>query len=199
MQKQQFMQCIIFTRQRECEAVLLIHAKNALNSINRKAMLHNISILCPIISNYITNRYIFNSRLFMIGSREITSKEGTTQGDPTSTDTYALGITPLIQVLHEFAIINEHKSNEVAFADDLAAAGKINEIKIFWDVNEKIGLKYGYFLKASKSYLIVKNQHVAVASIIFNETDVKITTEGLRYLGAVIGSKELKADTLKLY
>ena len=91
----------------------------------------------------------------MIGSREITSKEGTTQGDPTSTDAYALGITPLIQVLHEFAIINEHKSNEVAFADDLAAAGKINEIKIFWDVIEKIGLKYGYFLKASKSYLIV--------------------------------------------
>ena len=53
-------------------------------------------------------------------------------------------------------MITEHNSKEVAFADDLAVAGKINEIKIFWDVIEKIGPKYGYFPKDSKSYLTVK-------------------------------------------
>ena len=31
----------------ECDAVILVHASNAFNSINRKAMLHNIGILCP--------------------------------------------------------------------------------------------------------------------------------------------------------
>ena len=31
------------------EAVLLIDAENAFNEINWKAMLHNISVLCPII------------------------------------------------------------------------------------------------------------------------------------------------------
>ena len=51
----------------ECEAVLLIDAENAFNLINRKSMLHNISIIRPITSNYITNNYTFNSHLFIIG------------------------------------------------------------------------------------------------------------------------------------
>ena len=49
------------------EAVLLIDSENAFNLINRKSMLHNISIIHPIISNYITNSYTFNSHLFIIG------------------------------------------------------------------------------------------------------------------------------------
>ena len=108
------------------------------NLINRKAMLHNISIICPIISNYITNSYTFNSRLFIIGGKETRLKEGTTQGDPTSAGAYALGITPLIQFLHEFIIIKEHNNKEVAFPDNLPIAGKINEIKSFWGVSFKI-------------------------------------------------------------
>ena len=91
----------------ECEAVLLIDVENAFNSINRKAMLHNISIICPIISNYITNSYTFNSRLFITEGKEIKSKEGTTQGDPTSTGAHALGITPLFQFLHELIYNNQ--------------------------------------------------------------------------------------------
>ena len=67
--------------------------------------------------------------MFIIGGKEITSKEGTTQGDPTSTGAYALGITLLIEFLHEFIIIKEHNSKEVTFADDLAVGGKTNEIK----------------------------------------------------------------------
>ena len=89
----------------ECEAVLLIDTENVFYSINRKAMLNNILMVCPIISNYITNSYTFNSRLFIIGGKEIRSKEGTTQGDPTSMGSYALNITPIIQFLHAFIII----------------------------------------------------------------------------------------------
>ena len=32
-------------------------AVNAFNAINRKAMLHNISVICPFISTYISNCY----------------------------------------------------------------------------------------------------------------------------------------------
>ena len=59
----------IFNNQ-ETEAVLLIDAENAFNLINRKVMLHNISITCPIISKYIINCYSTTARLFVIGGKE---------------------------------------------------------------------------------------------------------------------------------
>ena len=34
----------------ETEAVLLVDANNAFNSLNRKAALHNISIICPSLA-----------------------------------------------------------------------------------------------------------------------------------------------------
>ena len=33
----------------DTDAVLFIDAENALNSIDRKAMLHNLKFICPII------------------------------------------------------------------------------------------------------------------------------------------------------
>ena len=60
------------------EAVLLIDAENAFSTTNRKAMLHNISVICPIISAYISNCYNTTARFFIIGGTKILSKEGTT-------------------------------------------------------------------------------------------------------------------------
>ena len=94
------------------EAVLLVDADNAFNSINRKAMLHNISITCPLITTFIANCYMKPARLFVVGNHEIKSREGTTQGDPTAMGASALGITPLIYFLSEFIFINEHTSKE---------------------------------------------------------------------------------------
>ena len=37
----------------ETEAILMINAENAFNSINRKVLLHNIEYLCPVIATYI--------------------------------------------------------------------------------------------------------------------------------------------------
>ena len=111
------------------EAVLQVNAEKAFNSINRNVMLHNISVICPTISTYVSNRYQSAARLFAIGGKEILSKEGTTQGDPKSMGTYALGVTPLLHFLHEFILINEHRSKEVAFADELTIAGNTKEIK----------------------------------------------------------------------
>ena len=46
------------------EAVLLIDAKNAFNSINRKVLPQHLNFICPVITKYITNCYITSARLF---------------------------------------------------------------------------------------------------------------------------------------
>ena len=66
------------------DAVLFVDASNAFNSLNREAMLHNIQYLCPAMSTYLRNCYSTPSRLFVAGGEEISSAEGTTQGDPSS-------------------------------------------------------------------------------------------------------------------
>ena len=77
----------------EMDGILLIDATNALNSLNRATALHNIPILCPIISVFAMNTYRFPARLFITGGKEILSAEGTTQGDPLSMGVYALSTT----------------------------------------------------------------------------------------------------------
>ena len=81
---------------------------------------------------------------------------------------------------------------EVAFADDFCVSGKVSEIKEYWDMLSSIGPKYGYFPKASKSHLILKQQHLTNAKELFVDTEVQITTESQRHLGAIIGSVEYK-------
>ena len=116
-------------QQDETKAVLLVDAENALNSINRKAMLHNISITCPILSTLVSDCCLVPARVFILGNKEIKSKEGTTQFDSTAMVVYALGVTPLIHFLHEYVSMNNHKRKEVAFADDFTIAGKIEGIR----------------------------------------------------------------------
>ena len=83
--RQQYMQCVFITFEEEdCDAVLLVDAANAFNSINRCAMLENILRLCPIAYIYAYNCYAPHDRLFVVGGKELKSKEGTTQGDPVS-------------------------------------------------------------------------------------------------------------------
>ena len=106
---------------------------DAFNSINRKAMLHNLKFICPIIATYIINCYAKPSRLFIAGGGEILSSEGTTQGDRTSMGAYALGILPLIKFLLQFINLNKMIAMEVAFAGDFSVAGSLNSIKDYWD------------------------------------------------------------------
>ena len=53
-----------FYQQNEVEAVFFVDAENAFNAISRKAMLHNISITCPIISTFISDCCLVTARLF---------------------------------------------------------------------------------------------------------------------------------------
>ena len=100
-------------QQDETEAVLLVNIDSAFNSINRKAMLHKISITLPLITTFIAYCYMEPARLFVVGNREITSREGTTQGDPTATGAYALGVTPLIHFLIQFYQRTQKKRSSI--------------------------------------------------------------------------------------
>ena len=66
------------------ETALLVDATNAFNCVNHHAD-HNISILCPALSMILHNTY-------GAGQGEISSREGTTQGDPLATSTYTLAV-----------------------------------------------------------------------------------------------------------
>ncbi|XP_066921132.1 uncharacterized protein [Clytia hemisphaerica] len=174
------------------DAVILVDAANAFNNLNRGVLLHNIKYICPEIATYTTNCYTNPARLFVIGGLELKSREGTTQGDPLGMAIYALGITPMMNIML-MAIADKH-NKMVGFADDITAAGDIQSLKQWWDLLLEIGPAYGYFPQPSKSWLIVKETKLTEATEVFAGTQIQISTEGERHLGAVIGTDENKRN-----
>jgi hypothetical protein len=82
----------------ETEAIILVDASNAFNSLNREVASRNIQILCPAIAPVLINTYRKPSKLFIDGEY-ILSQEGTTQGDPLAMAMYAIATMPLIRKL----------------------------------------------------------------------------------------------------
>ena len=115
------------------------------------------------------------------------SREGTAQGDPTAMAVYALGLTPLLDHLQSVRSVKH-----VAFADNLTGKGKIKETKNWWDTLITEGPKYGYYPMPSESFLIVKQLHKNYAERILAGSKIKITIEGARLLGAVLGDISFK-------
>ena len=177
------------------EAVLMVDASNVFSAINREAFLHNAKILCPSISTYVNNCYSSPADLYIQGGRSIKSEEETTQGDPTEMAIYALGITPLLAWLSKKSSEGNSASasKQVAFADDLNGIGTVESLQKWWSLLEE-EKKIGYNVNAKKSYLIVKEQYKDKAKEIFEDTNIKILTEGHRHLGSVIGSKQFSEN-----
>ena len=177
-------------------AVLQIVDSNAFNSLNRNVFLHNIEVICPEISNFVINCYTSPSRLFVRGKGELISKEGTTQGDPIAMGLYALGITPLMTAVTLPPVTINHPSKSpfqhVAFADDFTACGKLASLKQWFDEICRLGPYIGYYVNPTKTWLIVKDHELEEATRIFAGTGIKITSEGRRHLGGVIGTNENK-------
>jgi hypothetical protein len=169
-----------------CEGMLLVDASNAYNSLNRAESLLQIQQSCPEFAIYLINTYRIPCKLFISNAdgEFILSREGTTQGDNAASGFYALGITPLITIL---ATIN---CAQIWYADDAGATGTFEKLKEWWDTLNENGPKLGYFPEPSKSWLVVKPTLEHKAKQIFAGTGVKITTEGRKYLGSPIGTKE---------
>ena len=98
------------------------------------------------------------ARLFIFDRGKIQSNEGTTQSDPTLRGAYALGILPMLYYLLDLVLTNDLQTREVAFDDDFTVAGKLTDIKNFWDKLATIGSRYRYFPISTKSYFLVKKK-----------------------------------------
>ena len=104
----------------DTDAVLLIDASNAFDSLNRAAALYNISVLCPSIVTYAINTSALrHARLFVMGGEELLSAEGTTQGDPVAMSLYAVSLQPLIAQLQ-----TSSSTKQCWFADGEWYSGK---------------------------------------------------------------------------
>ncbi len=165
----------------QTEAVILVDASNAFNSLNREAALRNIQQLCPSLSKVIINTYREDSQLFIDGST-LHSQEGTTQGDPLAMAMYAIAITPLIYQLEDSGI------KQAWYADDATAGGSLKHLKEWWDRIVALGPHYGYHPNATKTWLIVKEDHLEEAKAKFEGSGVSITADGKRHLGAAVGT-----------
>ena len=96
---------------------------------------------------------------------DIKSEEGSTQGDVTAMGMYAVGTRPLINEL----------SKQVWYADDSASAGKILEMRKWWNELSRVGPKYGYYPNAIKTIMIVKDPNILDhAKQVFAGTDITI-------------------------
>ena len=119
----------------ECDAVILVDASNAFNSLNRQVALHNIQYICPPFANILINTYRISSRLILNNGKEIKSQEGTTQGDNLAMSFYALGTALMQENLRSISDVKQ-----VWLADDVTGAGKIAYLKKWWDLLISEGL-----------------------------------------------------------
>ena len=168
----------------DTDAILLIDASNAFNALNRAAALHTTGILCPTMATYAINTYRLPSRLFIVGSQELKSSEGTTQDDPLSVVLYAISFQPLITHLQLAS-----STKQCWYADDASGAGSTTQLKKWWDTLTEIGPGYGYYPNDKKCWLIAKPDKEEIARETFKETAINITTQGKKHLGAVVGSR----------
>ena len=86
----------------------------------------------------------------------------------------------------------------VWLADDATGAGSLANLRKWWDVVQGEGERYGYFVKPSKSWLILKDSgKLDEAQHLFANSAIQITTAGKRHLGAVIGTAENKTTYME--
>ena len=114
------------------DAILLIDAENAFNSLNRKLALKNIKKTCSSLLTAIKNSYSNPSKLF-VNKKTIYSQEGTTQGDPLAMTMYGLAIIPLLKLLSVDNVTQKW------YADDGNAVGKLNNLRTVLDVILSLG------------------------------------------------------------
>ena len=171
------------------DAVILVDAANAFNRLNRAVALHNIQYICPPFSTILINTYRNPARLIILGGGEILSNEGTTQGDTLAMAFYGLCTNPILQSSKQ-TVPSVH---QVWLADDATGAGSLPDLRKWWDAVKSDGLKYGYYVKPSKSWVVLKNpEKLEECREIFESSPINITTEGKRHLGASIGSQQFK-------
>ena len=97
---------------------------------------------------------------------------------------YAISTLPLI------CRLTSDDVQQVWYADNATAIGKLDVLRGWWDKLEVLGPSFGYYPNPSKTWLITKEEHLNQAIDTFKNTDIKVTKEGRCHLGSPLGSKE---------
>ena len=84
--------------------------------------------------------------LFIVRRKESKLNEGTTQSDPLSIAIYSIGGTPLINMLIDIAVTFIESQ-----VDDFSAAGKLDNLRKWWDILTIIDLKFGCSQEPTKT------------------------------------------------
>ena len=103
---------------------------------------------------------------------------------------YALAVIPLINKLQDL----HGNTRQVWFADDATAVSTRQRLRAWWDELVAHGPSFGYYPKASKTFLVVKEEYAEEAERAFADTSVSITTQGKRHLGAAVGSMAFRDE-----
>ena len=107
-----------FEEDPEVEVVVLMHAANTFNWLNREQFLAEVKKSWPGAARFIFNAYKGYKMIFVDGTDGILySEDGCTQGDLIAMLLYSVGVKPLFEVL---------------FADDSSTAGKLETVWPGW-------------------------------------------------------------------
>ena len=165
----------------DSDGVLLADASNAFNSLNHEVCVRNIRHLCPSLAPLVISTYSHPAYLHVDGDT-LLSCEGTTQGDPITMPMYAICIFPLIKAISTVGAV------QVWYVDDAVSGGKLAFLRTWWDSLLHLGPKVGYYPNPSKSVLLVKPEVYDTACEPFADTGITVKYDGVRYLGAAIGT-----------
>uniref|UniRef100_A0A1X7V3G7 Uncharacterized protein n=1 Tax=Amphimedon queenslandica TaxID=400682 RepID=A0A1X7V3G7_AMPQE len=157
-------------------ALLLVHASNAFNSLNRGVAMRNILTICPAFARIIINIYHTDTNLF-IGDQTIFSYEGTTQGDPSAMSIYALATVPLIRRLSSLSLFSPSMPMMLLLQDVYRHYGMVLWSQVLCFATFSILLSLG-------------SSSADGAKAIFEDTNISITTEGRTVLGSPIGTSD---------
>ena len=84
---------------------------------------------------------------------------------------------------------------QVWYADDASAGGPLKPLRQWWNKLTDCGSIFGYFPNATKSWPIARlgflDGFLDTAKHLYDNTNINITTEGRKYLGAALGNKKI--------
>ena len=104
---------------------------------------------------------------------------------------YALSTRPLTQALSKETANDEVK--QVWYAVDTSPVGSLAGIKKWWQYLQANGPDFGYCPKPAKTILLIKDsRQMQAAQKIFKGDGIKITDQGERLLGSVIGTESFR-------
>ena len=167
----------------------MVDASNAFNSLSRPAALWNCCVLWPRCSRFLFNSYRGHAVILLRSQSTgqlhvLLSQEGTTQGCPLAMPMYAIGVYPLISRLKDPA---SHKQNW--YVDDSACGSTLLRIRACFLRLLELGPAFGYFAEPVKSVLVVKEEHLEQAEIMFADLQVKVVLAS-RFLGGCVGTDD---------